>query len=166
MRNTRYETLSEHSFEVSVIAHALAVIKNTYFDGDIDENRVAVLALYHDATPVKYYSPETKRAYDKVEKTSINRFLKMLPEQMKPVYSGILITDEKDAYLHRLVKAADTISAYIKCTEEEQCGNREFAGAKKGIEKKLKELDMPEVKYFEEHFLPSFALTLDEHTHT
>lgn len=174
MRNTRYENLSEHSFDVAVIAHALAIIKNTYFGGDIDENRVAVLAIYHDApeiltgdlpTPVKYYNADTKAAYDKVEETAISRFLKMLPEEMLPGYKGIFLKDDKEEYLWKLVKAADSISALIKCMEEEKSGNKEFSGAREGIEKKVYSIDLPEVQYFIEHFLPSFELTLDEHTH-
>ena len=174
MRNTRYETLSEHSFEVAVTAHAIATIKNDVFGGQVNADRAAVLALYHDApeiltgdmpTPVKYYNEKTKKAYDEVERTSVNRLLDMLPEELKNSYETVLVKTEEDAYLWRIVKAADTINALIKCIEEEKSGNREFAGAKKGIEKKVRAIDLPEVKYYVEHFLPSFALTLDEHTH-
>ncbi|MBQ6381135.1 MAG: 5'-deoxynucleotidase [Clostridia bacterium] len=174
MRNTRYENLSEHSFEVAVTAHAIATIKNEVFGGQVNADRAAVLALYHDApeiltgdmpTPVKYYNEKTKKAYDEVENTSVKRLLEMLPEELKDSYESLLIKSEEDAYLWRLVKAADTINALIKCIEEEKSGNREFAGAKKGIEKKVYAIDLPEVKYYLEHFLPSFALTLDEHTH-
>ena len=174
MRNTRYETLSEHSFEVAVTAHALALIKNEVFGGNLNADRAAVLALYHDApeiltgdmpTPVKYYNEQTKRAYDEVENTSIERLLEMLPEELKGAYDAVLVKKEEDAYLWRLVKAADTINALIKCIEEEKSGNREFAGAKKGIEKKVCAIDLPEVEYYLKHFLPSFSLTLDEHTH-
>lgn len=174
MRNTRYETLSEHTFEVAVTAHALAVIKNEIFGGTLNADRAAVLALYHDApeiltgdmpTPVKYYNEKTKKAYDEVEETSILRMMEMLPEALQSAYKPVFIKEEEDAYLWRLVKAADSISALIKCIEEEKSGNREFAGAKKGIEEKVKAIDLPEVQYYLEHFLPSFALTLDEHTH-
>ena len=174
MRNTRYETLSEHSFEVAVTAHAIATIKNDVFGGQVNADRAAVLALYHDApeiltgdmpTPVKYYNEKTKKAYDEVERTSVNRLLDMLPEELKHSYETVLVKTEEDAYLWRIVKAADTINALIKCIEEEKSGNREFAGAKKGIEKKVRAIDLPEVKYYVENFLPSFALTLDEHTH-
>lgn len=174
MRNTRYETLSEHSFEVAVTAHAIATIKNDVFGGSVNAERAAVLALYHDApeiltgdlpTPVKYYNSRTKHAYDEVEKTSANRLLDMLPTALQPTYRPLLIKQEDDAYLWRIVKAADTINALVKCMEEEKSGNREFAGAKIGIEKKVQAIDLPEVTYYIEHFLPSFALTLDEHTH-
>lgn len=174
MRNTRYENLSEHSFEVAVTAHALAVIKNTYFGGSLNCDRAAVLALYHDApeiltgdlpTPVKYYNEQTKSAYDEVEDTATKRFLNMLPEGLQSAYTPLFQKKEDDEYLWKLVKAADSISAMIKCTEEEKSGNREFSGAKKGIEKKLNAIDLPEVKYYLENFLPSFELTLDEHTH-
>ena len=174
MRNTRYENLSEHSFDVAVTAHALAVIKNEVFGGNLNAERAAVLALYHDApeiltgdlpTPVKYYNKQTKKAYDEVENTSVNRLLTMLPEELKNTYSPLLVKSGEDAYLWKLVKAADTINALIKCIEEEKSGNREFSGAKKGIEKKVYAIDLPEVKYYLENFLPSFELTLDEHTH-
>ncbi|MBR2591246.1 MAG: 5'-deoxynucleotidase [Clostridia bacterium] len=175
MRNTRYENLSEHSFDVAVTAHAIATIKNEVFGGNVNADRAAVLALYHDApeiltgdmpTPVKYYNEKTKKAYDEVEKTSVNRLLDMLPEQLKGSYESVLVKTEEDAYLWRIVKAADTINALIKCIEEEKSGNREFSGAKKGIEKKVYAIDLPEVKYYIDNFLPSFALTLDEHTHS
>jgi len=174
MRNTRYETLSEHSFEVAVTAHALAMIKNEIFGGSLNADRAAVLALYHDApeiltgdmpTPVKYYNAQTKRAYDEVEQTSVNRLMEMLPEELKAPYETILTKREEDAYLWQLVKAADRINALVKCIEEEKSGNREFAGAKKEIEKKVAAVDLPEVKYYIKNFLPSFGLTLDEHTH-
>ena len=174
MRNTRYENLSEHSFDVAVTAHAIATIKNDVFDGNVNADRAAVLALYHDApeiltgdlpTPVKYYNTQTKRAYDEVEKTSVSRLLEMLPEQLRTSYESVLTKREEDDYLWQIVKAADTINALIKCIEEEKSGNREFSGAKKGIEKKVNAITLPEVRYYIEHFLPSFALTLDEHTH-
>ena len=174
MRNTRYETLSEHSFEVAVTAHALAMIKNEIFGGSLNADRAAVLALYHDApeiltgdmpTPVKYYNAQTKRAYDEVEQTSVKRLMEMLPEELKSPYESILTKADEDAYLWQLVKAADRINTLVKCIEEEKSGNREFAGAKKEIEKKVAAIDLPEVKYYIEHFLPSFGLTLDEHTH-
>ncbi|MBR0414910.1 MAG: 5'-deoxynucleotidase [Clostridia bacterium] len=174
MRNTRYETLSEHSFEVAVTAHALAMIKNEMFGGSLNADRAAVLALYHDApeiltgdlpTPVKYYNTQTKRAYDEVEQTSVKRLMDMLPEELKAPYESILTKAEEDDYLWQLVKAADRINALVKCIEEEKSGNREFAGAKKEIEKKVAAIDLPEVKYYIKNFLPSFGLTLDEHTH-
>ena len=174
MRNTRYENLSEHSFDVAVTAHAIATIKNDVFGGNVNADRAAVLALYHDApeiltgdlpTPVKYYNTQTKKAYDEVEKTSVSRLLEMLPEQLRTSYESVLTKREEDDYLWQIVKAADTINALIKCIEEEKSGNREFSGAKKGIEKKVNAITLPEVRYYIEHFLPSFALTLDEHTH-
>ena len=175
MRNTRYENLSEHSFDVAVTAHALAVIKNNLFGGNLNADRAAVLALYHDApeiltgdlpTPVKYYNDQTKKAYDEVENTSVNRLLTMLPSELKNTYSPLLVKQEEDTYLWKLVKSADTINALIKCIEEEKSGNREFSGAKSVIEKKVYAIDLPEVKYYLENFLPSFELTLDEHTHS
>lgn len=173
MRNTRYETLSEHSYDVAVIAHALALIKNKKFGGNIDADKAAVTALYHDVpeiltgdlpTPVKYFNDKTKSAYDEVEKTAIERFVKMLPEEFSDEYETLLREDCRDKEIHDIVKAADKISALIKCLEEEKMGNSEFSGAKKATLEKLEGCNMPEVAYFMEKFLPAFTQTLDDHT--
>ena len=175
MRNSRNETLSEHSLEVAMIAHALAVIGNVRYDRNLDENSAALIGLYHDSseiitgdmpTPVKYYNPEIKEAYKEVEKIAEYKLLQKLPSDLRPAFEKIYKTDNtaEDHYLRRLVKAADKISAYIKCIEEEKAGNTEFKTAKASIGKSLDKLseELPEVKDFVDEFLPSYGKTLDE----
>lgn len=175
MRNSRNETLSEHSLEVAMIAHALAVIGNVRYDRNLDENSAALIGLYHDSseiitgdmpTPVKYYNPEIKEAYKEVEKIAEYKLLQKLPSDLRPAFEKIYKTDNsaEDHYLRRLVKAADKISAYIKCIEEEKAGNTEFKTAKTSIGKSLDKLseELPEVKDFVNEFLPPYGKTLDE----
>ena len=175
MRNSRPETLSEHSMEVAMISHALCTIGNIRYQKNLDADRAALIGLYHDAseiitgdmpTPVKYYSEEIRSAYKKVESIADDRLLAMLPEDLRGVYEKIFsgAEDPNDIYMRKLVKAADKISAYIKCIEEEKSGNTEFHSAKDSIEKTITELSqsMPEVKDFVEEFLPSYGSTLDE----
>ncbi len=175
MRNSRNETLSEHSLEVAMIAHALAVIGNVRYDRNLDENSAALIGLYHDSseiitgdmpTPVKYYNPEIKEAYKEVEKIAEYKLLQKLPSDLRPAFEKIYKTDNsaEDHYLRRLVKAADKISAYIKCIEEEKAGNTEFKTAKESIGKSLDKLseELPEVKDFVNEFLPPYGKTLDE----
>ncbi len=175
MRNSRNETLSEHSLEVAMIAHALAVIGNVRYDRNLDENSAALIGLYHDSseiitgdmpTPVKYYNPEIKEAYKEVEKIAEYKLLQKLPSDLRPAFEKIYKTDNsaEDHYLRRLVKAADKISAYIKCIEEEKAGNTEFKTAKATIGKSLDKLseELPEVKDFVNEFLPPYGKTLDE----
>ena len=137
MRNTFQENIQEHSHMVAVLAHALAVIRRDLFGGDLDPEHAAVLALYHDApeiltgdlpTPVKYYNPEIREAYREVEEVSARRLLSMLPEALRPAYEPLLLEDPESEY-HALVKAADKLSAYIKCVEEVKAGNTEFRQA-------------------------------------
>lgn len=170
MRNTQPENIQEHSLQVAMIAHALAVIKNRYFGGSMDENRIAVLGIYHDAneiitgdmpTPIKYFNPKISEAYKDIELISKNKLLSMLPAELKGDYASILLHDEKDEN-YKLVKAADRISAYVKCLEEVKAGNKEFTKAGETISKSIGELRLPEVDYFMEHFMPSFGLSLDE----
>lgn len=171
MRNTRQENLAEHSLDTAYLAHALAVLKNTRFGGHVDEGRVVLLAMYHDTpeiftgdlpTPVKYFSPDLKDAYKKVEKVSLERLLSYLPEDIEPAYEKLMVKRSEDAELWRIVKAADKLSALIKCLEEEREGNSEFKRAASAQEKFLKEMGLPEVDCFMEEFLPAFRLTLDE----
>lgn len=175
MRNSRNETLSEHSLEVAMIAHALSVIGNVRYDRNLDENSAALIGLYHDSseiitgdmpTPVKYYNPEIKEAYKEVEKIAEYKLLQKLPSDLRPAFEKIYKTDNtaEDHYLRRLVKAADKISAYIKCIEEEKAGNTEFKTAKASIGKSLDKLseELPEVKDFVNEFLPPYGKTLDE----
>ena len=173
MPNTQKENIAEHSHSVAVIAHALALIGKREFGKDYDENRVAVLALYHDTTevitgdmptPVKYYNDEIKSVYKKIEAVAGQRLLSMLPEEYKADYEPMFEHSEEDRELWLLVKAADKISALIKCIEENRMGNREFDIALKAQEQKIADIDIPEVKFFSEHFLKSYYLSLDEHT--
>jgi 5'-deoxynucleotidase len=173
MRNTRQENLCEHSFETAVIAHALAVLRNTRFGGNADPGRAAALALFHDAaeiitgdmpTPVKYFSPKIRSAYREVESVARDRLLGFLPEDLRDVYRSLLgeTAEPGDAELTRLVHAADKISAVIKCVEEKRMGNTEFSKAETALRSAVKKLNLPEADCFMEEFLPSFSLTLDE----
>lgn len=173
MPNTQKENIAEHSHSVAIIAHALALIGKKEFGKTYDENRVAVLALYHDTTevitgdmptPVKYYNDEIKSVYKDIEAVAGKRLLAMLPDDYQYEYQSFFDHKDEDKQLWKLVKAADKISALIKCIEENRMGNREFDIALKTQEKKIAEIDMPEVKFFSEHFLKAYYLTLDEHT--
>lgn len=171
MRNTQSENIQEHSLQVAIIAHALAVIKNSLYGGSVSAERIAVLAMFHDCneiitgdlpTPIKYFNPEISQAYKNVEEVSRNKLLSMIPEELSDSYRRILFHEHDDQENWRLVKAADRISAYIKCLEEVKAGNKEFKKASEAIHKSIQEINMPEVQYFMENFIPSFSLTLDE----
>lgn len=173
MRNARQENLSEHSLEVSMIAHALAVIGNTYLGKELDAEKAAVLGMYHDATeiitgdmptPVKYYNSEIRHSYREIEERAGQRLLAMLPEGMQRSYRELFEPRQEDAYLWKLVKAADKLSAYIKCIEEEQAGNREFAGAKVTTLQQIHGLQIREAELFLEYFIDSYGKNLDELT--
>ena len=170
MRNTQPENIQEHSHQVAVLAHALAVIQNQYFGGSVDPGRVAVAALYHDAseiltgdlpTPIKYYNPDIRDAYREVEQFSAHKLLHMLPEALRPSFAPLL-REGYDPGLRTLVKAADKLSAHIKCVEELKAGNAEFKQAAEQTLEALRGYGLPELDYFLEHFLPAFGLTLDE----
>ena len=169
MRNTAPENVQEHSHQVAVLAHALAVIRNEKFGGTVDPGAVAVAALYHDAseiltgdmpTPIKYDNPAIRKAYKDVEAMAEGKLLAMLPEELQAVYAPILTPTDPEVI--RLVKAADKLSAYIKCVEELKAGNNEFREAAAQTRKYLEAYELPEVVYFLETFMDSFALTLDE----
>ena len=169
MRNTRTENVEEHSYEVAVLSHALAVIGRDVFHKEIDPDRAAVAALFHDApeiitgdmpTPIKYYNPSLKNAYRQVEAAAQDKLLSMLPEELAPAYAPLV--RESDGQVRRYVKAADKLSAYIKCVEELKAGNSEFRKAAEQILAALREMDMEELDWFMERFLPAFSLTLDE----
>ena len=173
MQNTSKENIAEHSHSVAVLSHALALIGNKEFGKSYNAERAALLALYHDTTevitgdmptPVKYYNDDIKNVYKDIEKAAGERLLAMLPDEYKDDYSAFFEKQNGDEELWKLVKAADKISALIKCIEETRMGNREFEIALKAQEKKIKEIDFPEVKFFTEHFLDAYYLTLDEHT--
>ena len=170
MRNTQPENIQEHSHQVAVLAHALAVIQNQYFGGSVDPGRVAVAALYHDAseiltgdlpTPIKYYNPDIRDAYREVEQFSAHKLLHMLPEALRPSFAPLL-REGYDPGLRTLVKAADKLSAHLKCLEELKAGNREFQSAAQQTRAALDAFHLPELDYFLAEFLPAFPLTLDE----
>ena len=169
MRNTAPENVQEHSHQVAVLAHALAVIRREKFGGTVDPGQVAVAALYHDAseiltgdmpTPIKYDNPAIRTAYKDVEAVAEHKLLNMLPEELRGVYAPILTVEDPE--IEALVKAADKLSAYIKCVEELKAGNNEFREAAAQTRKALESYGMPEVESFLETFMDSFSLTLDE----
>lgn len=171
MRNTLTENISEHSLDVAVIAHALAVIRNTCFGGNVNEERVALLAIFHDCTeiitgdmptPVKYYAPELRTAYRGVEAAAKQSLLAGLPEQLRPKYEGLLSETEEEKEAWGLVKAADKLSALIKCIEERRMGNDDFKQAEKATLAAIEKMGLKEADYFMKEFLPAYCLTLDE----
>jgi|GEM_PF-58216 len=171
MRNTIEENIAEHSLDVGIIAHALGVINNVYFNGKVDPNRIAVVAMYHDVpeiitgdlpTPVKYYSSEVKEAYDKVEYSAVKKLVRALPEEMKDIYKDIITGDYIDDESKKLVKAADKISALIKCVDERNMGNTDFERAERATVEIIKDLNCKEADFFMEKFFGGYSLTLDE----
>jgi 5'-deoxynucleotidase len=171
MHNTYPENVQEHTLRVAMIAHALAIIRNRLFDGSVDAERVAVLALFHDASevftgdlpaPVKYFNPEIKAAYKSIEVTAARRLYEMLPDVLQPDYVPLFLPNEADAAHRELIGAADKLCAYLKCLEEIAAGNQEFSKAEKTLRATVVKLSLPEVRYFLETFVPSFRLTLDE----
>lgn len=171
MRNTITENIAEHSLDTAIIAHGLAVIGNTYFGKHLDEERIAVLAMFHDTTeiitgdlptPIKYFAPEIKAAYKNVEAAAGNKLLLALPREMRPVYQPIIHGSEEEKELWKYVKAADKISALIKCIEEKRMGNMDFEQAERTTLEAIRNMKMQEVDYFIETFLPAYSLTLDE----
>lgn len=169
MRNTMTENLSEHAMETAVLAHALALIGNEYFEKQYDPDRIATLALFHDVpevytgdlpTPVKYFDENSRESYKHIEEQAIASLLSKLPDKLRPTYAKIFKGGAPDE--HRLVKAADKLTAYIKCVEEEKCGNTEFLSAKAATAKSLSAMQCPELDFFMKHLLPAFAMTIDE----
>ena len=170
MRNSAQENVQEHSHVVAVIAHALAVIRRDVFGQKADPGQVAATALFHDAseiftgdlpTPIKYFDPEIMTAYKRVESVASLKLLSTLPEGMRSAYEQLLSPDD-GAEAMPLVKAADKLAAYVKCLEELKAGNLEFRLAAEQSRKKLDALNMPEIEFFIENFIPAFELTLDE----
>lgn len=169
MRNTFQENIQEHSHMVAVLAHALAVIQNQYFGGQLDPGAVAVAALYHDAseiltgdmpTPIKYDNPDIQAAYKAVESVAEQKLLSMLPQDLRPAYERAITMPDPE--IRALVKAADKLSAYLKCVEELKAGNNEFRKAKEQTYEALCGNPLPALGYFIQHLLPGFELTLDE----
>ncbi|MBR1684393.1 MAG: 5'-deoxynucleotidase [Clostridia bacterium] len=169
MRNTQPENDAEHSLQVAMMAHGIALIARDRYGKDIDPEHVVTLAVYHDAaevltgdlpTPVKYHSQELRSAFSEVEDQAVARLAAMLPEDLRADVASCMT--EKDTYAARLVKAADRISAYAKCIEEQRAGNHEFDAAAIAIRKSIDAIDLPEVQEFMRDMMPAFALTLDE----
>jgi len=170
MRNAMPENIQEHSHMVAVLAHALGVIRRDVLHIPCNPEEAAAVALFHDSseiltgdlpTPIKYHSRKIRDAYKQVETLACNKLLDTLPPELRPAYETLL-TGKTQAQVHDLVKAADKLSAYIKCIEERKAGNNEFLSAEGQIRQLLEGYGMPEVDYFLAHFIPSFELTLDE----
>lgn len=171
MRNVRTENVSEHSLQVAMVAHALAVIKNRKFGGELNAERIALLAMYHDAsevltgdlpTPVKYFNTQIAHEYKAIEKIAQQKLVEMVPEEFRDLFAPLIdehhYSDEEKA----VVKQADALCAYLKCLEELSAGNNEFLLAKSRLEKTLAERRSAEMDYFIDVFVPSFHLSLDE----
>jgi len=168
MYNTRSENLSEHSLECAVLSHALSLIGNRYFGKKLDPNRLLCAALFHDMnevltgdlpTPIKYYNERMKDSYKEIEKTSLEKMLSLLDGETSGVYSALLSLSPEEK---RIVKGADKLCAYIKCLQELERGNREFSSACSYNEKALRDLALPEVDFFLEHYISSFTKNIDE----
>ena len=170
MRSVREENIMEHSQHVALLSHALAVIHNDVFGGNVDVLKVVLYAMYHETsevmtgdlpTPIKYYNQGIHGAYKRLEHSANEKIVSTLPEEMRAGIAPYVLADE-DSAEYKLVKAADKLSAYVKCLEEQRSGNSEFSKAKKTLENDLHARNMPEVEYFFKHFIPSFSLTIDE----
>ncbi len=172
MNNTRSENISEHSLQVAMIAHCLVLIHNKRFGGNLDPERAAILAVFHDTTeiitgdmptPIKYYNSKIKNAYRDIEENAADQLVNMLPDDFRDDINSIIkMNGSGDEQLRPFVKAADKLSALIKCIEEQRMGNDEFRKAQDTILNSIHSMNLPELKVFEEEFLPAFSLTLDE----
>ena len=169
MHNTRKENICEHSHEVAVLAHALALLQNRLFDGSVNVEQCVLISLYHDATeiltgdmptPVKYDNPAIRDAYKQVEDIAANKLLSLLPPELESEYHSLLLPENSEE--QRIVKAADKLSGLIKCVEELKQGNKEFSKARKATEKSLREMKLEAADYFLSNCLPAYELTLDE----
>lgn len=173
MHNVHQENVQEHSLQVAMVAHALALIKNTFFDGQVDAYKVATIALFHDIsevitgdlpTPVKYFNPAIADEYKKIEKYAEQQLIEMAPEPFRGEYAQLIDANQHSKEEAFLVKAADVICAYLKTLEELKAGNKEFKLAKKRLDKILKDYQSQEVDYFMRAYVDSFTLSLDEIT--
>ncbi len=171
MRNTHVENLQEHSLQVAMLAHALAVIRNERFGGAVRPERAATLALYHDAAevitgdvvaPIKHFSPEISSAHRAMEDVANRRLESMLPSELAAHFRPMLFPADADAAEWAIVKLADKLSAYLKCLDELRAGNEDFRKAAQTLERDVRDLAAPEVRYFLDTFAPSFSMTLDE----
>lgn len=172
MRNSRPENIAEHSLEVAIITHLLCELRNRRFGGNIDVSKAVLTAVYHDVpeiitgdlpTPVKYYDPEIKSAYKRVEGAAVEKLLSTVPDDLREDYAE-LFDESSDPEIRAIVKAADKISALIKCIEESRSGNTDFADAERQTLESIEKMKLPEADAFLSEFLPSYGLTLDEQT--
>ncbi len=172
MRNSRPENIAEHSLEVAIITHLLCELRNRRFGGNIDVSKAVLTAVYHDVpeiitgdlpTPVKYYDPEIKSAYKRVEGAAVEKLLSTVPDDLREDYAE-LFDESSDPEIRAIVKAADKISALIKCIEESRSGNTDFADAERQTIESIEKMKLPEADAFLSEFLPSYGLTLDEQT--
>ncbi|EWH09891.1 5'-nucleotidase [Catenovulum agarivorans DS-2] len=170
MRNTQIENVQEHSLQVAMIAHALAVIRNEYYQGNANPERIATLAIFHDASevltgdlpnPVKYFNAEIAKEYKKIEKIAEDKLVGLLPERLQKYYQPLVCSEHHNPEEYKLVKAADILSAYLKTIEELNAGNHEFSRAQLRLQENLQALEMPEVEFFLNMFEPGFSLSLD-----
>ncbi|MDY0005405.1 MAG: 5'-deoxynucleotidase [Spongiibacteraceae bacterium] len=170
-RNSIHENVMEHSWEVATIAHGLALIRNRLYGGAVDANAVATAALYHDCSevitgdlpsPVKYHSPALQSAYKSIEHAAEQELVALLPEALRADFAAVMLEESLPREHRQLIKAADTIAAFLKCQAEVDAGNREFAKAAEQIRERLANFPLPEVQYFMAHFAPAYELTLDE----
>lgn len=171
MRNAISENICEHSLEVSILAHALAVISNERLGKNLNAEKAALIGIYHDVTeiitgdmptPIKYFNENIQGAFKAVEQAAADRLLMMLPEDIRKSYISIFNPQEEEAYLWKLVKAADKLSALIKCIEERKAGNTEFYSAEKSIYDIVSSMELEEVNIFMQEFLPAYDKNLDE----
>jgi 5'-deoxynucleotidase len=171
MRNTQPENIKEHSLDVAMLAHALVVIRNTYYGGTLDPNQAAMYGIFHDAseiftgdmpTPVKHFNPHFKKSFHQLEDRARKKLLAMLPPELSTVYEPLFFFEEQDEEYQPVIKAADRIAALIKCLEEEKSGNLEFKRAGGEHLEGLRKSPLPEVIYFLDYFLPGYRLSLDE----
>lgn len=174
MRNVYRENVQEHSLQVAMVAHALALIKNRCFGGHVNAERIATIALFHDVsevltgdlpTPVKYFNPAIRDEYKKIEEVAQQKLIEMAPEALREDYAALIDNSKHSEEEAFLVKAADVLCAYLKTLEEISAGNQEFILAKKRLDKILTNYHAPEVDYFVKRYVPSFSLSLDEITH-
>lgn len=173
MRNVSIENVQEHSLQVAMVAHALALIRNKFFDGDLDPYRIATLAMFHDVsevltgdlpTPVKYFNPAISKEYKKIESIAEQKLLDMTPAAFREDYAELIDHNLHTEQERFIIKAADVICAYLKTLEELAAGNHEFELAKKRLDNILNDYQSEEVNYFIQAYVPSFSLSLDEIT--
>ncbi|GLS84451.1 5'-deoxynucleotidase [Paraferrimonas haliotis] len=171
MHNHKPENVQEHSLQVAMVAHALGLIHNKFYQGSFDANQLATMAIFHDAseiltgdlpTPVKYFNKDIETEYKKIEAIAEQKLLEMIPADFRSDYQALIDSSKMDERYKQLVKSADTLCAYIKCLDELKFGNQEFTLAKQRLEAVLNDNPDPAVKYFRAHFIESFSLSLDE----